>query len=73
MMKTWLNCLSLTLKKIKEEIEREKDMIVKLFAINIVDGSYPFKRVPKVLKPKVKEQIAKMVEDDELLAQLTKE
>ncbi|ARU13463.1 MAG: hypothetical protein E7K50_05730 [Streptococcus thermophilus] len=48
-------------------------MIVKLFAINIVDGSYPFKRVPKVLKPKVKEQIAKMVEDDELLAQLTKE
>ena len=72
-MKTWLNCLSLTLKKIKEEIEREKDMIVKLFAINIVDGSYPFKRVPKVLKPKVKEQIAKMVEDDELLAKLTKE
>lgn len=72
-MKTWLNCLSLTLKKIKKEIEREKDMIVKLFAINIVDGSYPFKRVPKVLKPKVKEQIAKMVEDDELLAQLTKE
>ncbi|AYP29647.1 hypothetical protein PQF11_gp23 [Streptococcus phage SW18] len=72
-MKTWLNCLSLTLKKIKEEIEREKDMIVKLFAINIVDGSYPFKRVPKVLKPKVKEQIAKMVEDEELLAKLTQE
>lgn len=72
-MKTWLNCLSLTLKKIKEEIEREKDMIVKLFAINIVDGSYPFKRVPKVLKPKVKEQIAKMVDDDELLAKLTQE
>ena len=72
-MKTWLNCLTLTLKKIKEEIEREKDMMIKLFAINIVDGSYPFKRVPKVLKPKVKEQIAKMVEDDELLAQLTKE
>lgn len=70
-MKTWLNCLSLTLKKIKEEIER--DMMVKLFAINIVAGNYPFKRVPKVLKPKVKEQIALMVEDDELLAQLTKE
>ena len=74
-MKTLLNCLSLTLKKIKEKIEREreKDMMVKLFAINIVDGSYPFKRVPKVLKPKVKEQIAKMVEDDELLAKLTQE
>ena len=72
-MKTWLNCLSLTLKKIKEEIEREKDMIVKLFAINIVEGRYPFKKVPKVLKPKVKEQIAKMVEDEELLAKLTQE
>lgn len=72
-MKTLLNCLSLTLKKIKEEIERKKDMIIKLFAINIVDGSYPFKRVPKVLKPKVKEQIAKMVEDEELLAKLTQE
>jgi hypothetical protein len=61
------------LKKIKEEIERKKDMMIKLFAINIVDGSYPFKRVPKVLKPKVKEQIAKMVEDEELLAKLTQE
>lgn len=72
-MKTWLNCLTLTLKNIKEEIEREKDMMIKLFAINIVDGNYPFKRVPKVLKPKVKEQIALMVEDDELLAKLTQE
>jgi hypothetical protein len=61
------------LKKIKKEIEREKDMIVKLFAINIVDGSYPFKRVPKVLKPKVKELIADMVNDEELLAKLTQE
>ena len=72
-MKTWLNCLTLTLKKIKEEIEREKDMMIKLFAINIVDGNYSFKRVPKVLQPKVKEQIALMVEDDELLAKLTQE
>jgi hypothetical protein len=62
----------LTLKKIKEKIERDKDMMVKLFAINIVEGNFPFKRVPKILKPKVKEQIALMV-DDELLAQLTKE
>lgn len=48
-------------------------MFAKLFAINIVNNNYKFKRVPKVLKPKVKELIAKMVEDDELLAQLTKE
>lgn len=48
-------------------------MFAKLFAINIVNGNYKFKRVPKVLKPKVKAQIALLVEDDELLAQLTKE
>lgn len=72
-MKTWLERLSLKVKKTKEVIEREKDMMAKLFAINIVAGYYPFAKVPKVLKPKVKEQIALMVEDDELLAQLTKE
>ena len=71
-MKTWLNCPLLTIKKFKEKIERDKDMMIKLFAINIVEGNFPFKRVPKILKPKVKEQIALMV-DDELLAQLTKE
>lgn len=71
-MKIWLKRLSLKLKITKEVIEREKDMMAKLFAINIVAGYYPFAKVPKVLKPKVKEQIALMV-DDELLAQLTKE
>ena len=72
-MKIWLKSLSVKLKITKEVIEREKDMMAKLFAINIVAGYYPFAKVPKVLKPKVKEQIALMVEDDELLAQLTKE
>lgn len=72
-MKIWLKRLSLKLKITKEVIEREKDMMAKLFAINIVAGYYPFAKVHKVLKPKVKEQIALMVEDDELLAQLTKE
>lgn len=72
-MKIWLKRLSVKLKITKEVIEREKDMMAKLFAINIVAGYYPFAKIPKVLKPKVKEQIALMVEDDELLAQLTKE
>lgn len=72
-MKIWLKRLSVKLKITKELIEREKDMMAKLFAINIVAGYYPFAKVPKVLKPKVKEQIALMVEDEELLAQLTKE
>ncbi len=72
-MKIWLKRLSVKLKITKEVIEREKDMMAKLFAINIVAGYYPFAKVPKVLKPKVKEQIALIVEDEELLAQLTKE
>lgn len=61
------------LNKIKEVIEREKDMFAKLFAINIVNNNYTFKRVPKVLKPKVKELIAAMVNDEELLAKLTQD
>ncbi|MDA5537966.1 hypothetical protein [Streptococcus thermophilus] len=48
-------------------------MIAKLFAINIAEGRYPFKRVPEVLKPKVKELIAAMVNDEEFLAKLTQE
>ena len=48
-------------------------MFAKLFAINIVKNNYKFKRVPKVLKPKVKELIADMVNDEELLAKLTQE
>ncbi|AZF91294.1 hypothetical protein PP195_gp20 [Streptococcus phage CHPC1027] len=48
-------------------------MIAKLFAINVANGNYPFNRVPKVLKPKVKELIADMVNDEELLAKLTQE
>lgn len=73
MIKTWLNYLTVKLKTAKEVIEGEIDMFAKLFAINIVEGRYPFAKVPNVLKPKVKEQIALMVEDNELLDQLTKE
>lgn len=61
------------LHKIKDEIERVTDMIIKLYAINIISGNYQYSKVPKVLKSKVKAQIAIMVEDDELLAELTKE
>ena len=48
-------------------------MIIKLYSINIISGNYQYSKVPKVLKEKVKAQIAIMVEDDELLAELTKE
>lgn len=61
------------LKKIKDKIERGIDMMIKLYAINVISGNYQYAKIPKVLKPKVKAQIALMVEDDELLAELTKE
>lgn len=61
------------LTKIKNEIERGKDMMIKLYAINIISGNYQYHKVPKVLKAKIKAQIALMVEDDELLAKLTQE
>lgn len=48
-------------------------MIAKLYAINVVNGNYKFKHVRKVLNPKVKELIATMVDDEELLAKLTQE
>lgn len=60
-------------KKLKNEIERGLDMMIKLYAINVISGNYQYAKIPKVLKPKVKAQIALMVEDDELLAELTKE
>ena len=61
------------LKKIKDKIERGIDMMIKLYAINVISGNYQYAKIPKVLKPKVKAQIALMVEDDELLEELTKE
>lgn len=50
-------------------------MMIKLYAINIVDGRFAFKNVPAPLKPKVKEQIILMVGEDnvELLNQLLAE
>lgn len=48
-------------------------MIIKLYAINIISRNYQYSKVPECLKPKVKAQISLMVEDDELLAELTKE
>lgn len=61
------------LKKIKDKIERGLDMMIKLYAINVISGNYQYSKIPKLLKPKVKAQIALMVEDDELLEELTKE
>ncbi|WP_425423380.1 CD1375 family protein, partial [Streptococcus porci] len=71
-MKTLLKQLSQRLNSLTEHLERGIDMMTKLYAINIVAGRYPFSKVPRVLKQGVKEQIALMVEDEELVAELTK-
>lgn len=71
-MKTLLKQLSQRWNNLTEQLERGKDMMIKLYAVNIVAERYPFSKVPEVLKPKVKEQIALMVEDEELVAELTK-
>ena len=44
-----------------------------LFAINVISGNYQYSKVPKIFRAKVKAHIALMVEDDELLEELTKE
>ncbi|GFK30743.1 MULTISPECIES: CD1375 family protein [Streptococcus] len=53
--------------------QRSIDMMIKLFAINIVEGRFPFNKVPTILKAKVKEQIVLIVGDDnqELIKELT--
>lgn len=39
-------------------------MMAMLMAINIVNGKYTYKRVPKLLKPQVKEQLILMGAED---------
>ncbi|OHX27711.1 hypothetical protein BKX95_03630 [Streptococcus iniae] len=53
--------------------QRSIDMMIKLFAINIVEGRFLFHKVPTILKAKVKEQIVLIVGDDnqELIKELT--
>ncbi|WP_176724784.1 CD1375 family protein [Streptococcus agalactiae] len=48
------------------------NMLIMLYAINIVENGYSYAKVPTVLKPKVKEQIVIMVgaENTELIDQL---
>ncbi|EHJ57783.1 CD1375 family protein [Streptococcus urinalis] len=49
--------------------------MIMLFALNVVYNNYPWKPIPAILKPKIKEQIILIVGADnmELVNQLTKE
>ncbi|HEM5988509.1 TPA: hypothetical protein U2B98_001154 [Streptococcus suis] len=50
-------------------------MMIKLYAMDIFEGKLKFKELPfsSTIKNKIKAYLAKMVEDEELLAELTKE
>ncbi|MBF0788306.1 MULTISPECIES: hypothetical protein [unclassified Streptococcus] len=50
-------------------------MLIKLYAIEIMEGTIKFSELPfsDKIKQRIKNYLAKMVEDDELLAELTKE
>lgn len=53
----------------------EETMLIKLYAIEIMEGTIKFSELPfsDKIKQRIKNYLAKMVEDDELLAELTKE
>ena len=51
------------------------DMMIKLYAIEIFEGNIKYKDLPfsDIIKNKIKAYLAKMVEDEEVLAELTAE
>ena len=57
--------------------EWRKDMMIKLYATEIFDGTKTWSQRSAVFSPlimnAIKKYLAKMVEDEELLAELTKE
>ena len=50
-------------------------MMIKLYAIEIFEGNIKYKDLPfsDIIKNKIKAYLAKMVEDEEVLAELTAE
>lgn len=80
-MRNWLKQGYLTMKMLNSLLQillKKKwrnDMMIKLYAIEIFNGNIKFKDLPfsNLIKGKIKAYLAKMVEDEELLAELTKE
>ena len=72
-MKNLMKQLHQRLNSLFDFLKGEIDMMIKLYAINVAAGIYPFNRVPKVLRSSVKEQVDLMLEDDALVEELTKE
>ena len=70
-----MNFLKLFKQKIFNKLDWRKDMMIKLYAIHIVKGTYPWKKLPfsQRIKDLIKKEIRLMVDDEELVAELTKE
>ena len=80
-MKTFCKLVYLTMKlsnrpwNIFKNKKWRTDMMIKLYAIEIFEGNIKYKDLPfsDTIKNKIKAYLAKMVEDEEVLAELTAE
>ncbi len=80
-MKTFYKLVYLTMKlsnrpwNLLKNKDWKTDMMIKLYAIEIFEGNIKYKDLPfsDIIKNKIKAYLAKMVEDEEVLAELTKE
>lgn len=62
-MKNWLN-------KLKENAKEGKDMMIKMFAIEVIKGNRTVEQCPKSFQAKIKQYIRDTVEDEEVVKQL---
>ena len=76
-MKTFCKLVCLMMKLLNRPWNKDWkiDMMIKLYAIEIFEGNIKYKDLPfsDTIKNKIKAYLAKMVEDEEVLAELTAE
>ena len=76
-MKTFCKLVYLTMKLLNRPWNKDWkiDMMIKLYAIEIFEGNIKYKDLPfsDTIKNKIKAYLTKMVEDEEVLAELTAE
>ena len=79
-MKDFLQSVSLMkdlkiLMKLLLNKNRRIDMMIKLYALEVMEGNIKWKEIPfsPIIKDRIKACIRKLVEDDEVFNELTKE
>lgn len=58
------------LKNIKEQVKEGKDMMIKLYAIDVIKGNRKLEQCPKSFQEKIKQYIKETVEDEEIVKAL---